>query len=109
MTNEPTDKTIDTEAALASLKKQKDEAVAEASEAPRGKIVTYDGETYEIPPQSEWDLEVLELFERGQTLTPTRTLVGEEQWAKFKSKPRKVKDLIDFTTAISGPGEQLGE
>lgn len=69
----------------------------------------YDGETYEIPPSSEWDLEVLEQYEEGKIAATVRALLGEEQYlAKFKSKKRTVRDLtvlfeqIQRTIGVSG-------
>lgn len=55
--------------------------------------VEYDGETYSVPPTMEWDLDVLEALEDGQIVKAVRALLGEEQYAKFKSTKPTVADL----------------
>lgn len=56
----------------------------------------FDGDTYEVPPAKEWDLEVLESYEDGMIATCVRALLGEEQYAIFKAKKRSVGDLNDL-------------
>lgn len=65
----------------------------------------FDGDTYSVAPADEWDLDVLEAFEDGKVVATVRALVGPAGWATYKSKPRKVKDLDAFFTAIQ---EALG-
>lgn len=66
----------------------------------KGVTVTYDGETYEIDPVSEWDLDVLEAYEDGRLVVLTRSLLGDEGWTRFRAKPRKVADLEGLFTAL---------
>lgn len=67
--------------------------------------LTYDGETYSIPPASEWDLDVLEHFEEGRVLALVKALLGPDGWARFRSKPRTVADLTDLMESVQ---EALG-
>jgi hypothetical protein len=62
----------------------------------------YDGETYEIAPTLEWDLDVLEAYEDGKIVATVRALVGPEGWTKYRSKKRTVSDLNEFFDAIQG-------
>ena len=67
----------------------------------RNHFFVYDGEKYEVAPTSEWDLDVLEAVEDDKAIAIVRSLLGPEQWAKFKSKPRKVDDLNKLFQAIA--------
>lgn len=60
----------------------------------------YDGVTYTLAPSAEWDLDVLDAFEGGQIATAVRLLLGDDQWATFRSKPRKVRDLNELFAAV---------
>lgn len=62
---------------------------------------TFEGEKYEVAPTSEWDLDVLEAVEDDKAIAIVRSLLGPVQWAKFKSKPRKVEDLTRFFEALA--------
>lgn len=53
----------------------------------------YDGETYAIPPTSEWDLDVLVSYENGKIAATVEGLLGADQWKTFRSKKRTVGDL----------------
>lgn len=61
---------------------------------------SYDGEEYVIPPSSEWSLDIIEAYEDGKVVKTVKTLLGDEQWAKFKSTPRTVADLGALFEAI---------
>ena len=63
-------------------------------------VVEYDGETYAVPPTSDWDVEALEAFEAGRVVALVTALLGAEQWAKFKAKGRKVSELAELFKAI---------
>lgn len=60
----------------------------------------FDGETYTIEPTSHWDLDVLESYEDGKIVSTVRALLGSDQWAKFRSKPRTTQDLNDLFEAL---------
>lgn len=62
---------------------------------------TYEGEKYTIPTTKEWDLDVIEAVEDEKIIAVVRGILGADQWATFKSKPRKVEDLNTFFNAIS--------
>lgn len=73
----------------------------------KSNVFTYDGETYTVPNTTEWDLAVIEALEDEKIIAAVRAIVGLDQWAIFKKKPRKVEDLNSFFEAISqGAGIQ---
>lgn len=53
----------------------------------------YDGESYTVAPAAEWDVEALEAFEDQKIITCVRMILGDDQWKRFKSKPRNMGDL----------------
>lgn len=53
----------------------------------------YDGETFEVLPPAEWDVEALEAVEDQKIVTCIRLILGDEQWKRFKARPRTVGDL----------------
>jgi hypothetical protein len=62
---------------------------------------TFDGVKYSVDNTMDWDLEVLEAVEDDKIVSIVRALLGPDQWAKFKAKPRKVADLNDLFQAIA--------
>jgi hypothetical protein len=62
--------------------------------------VEYDGETYSIPPTSEWDLDALEAYEDGKVLATVRSVFGDAQWSKFRQKRRTAADLTKLVEAM---------
>jgi hypothetical protein len=62
---------------------------------------TFDGVKYSVDNTMEWDLEVLEAVEDDKIVSIVRALLGPDQWAKFKAKPRKVTDLNELFQAIA--------
>lgn len=58
--------------------------------------VEFNGETYEVAPAEEWDLDVLEAIDEGRMTTALKSLIGDEQYATFRVTNRKVKDLGAF-------------
>lgn len=60
---------------------------------PQTATFTYDEVDYTVPAADEWSLEALEAYEDGKVVTLIREILGEAQWATFKAKPRKVRDL----------------
>lgn len=66
---------------------------------------TFDGEKYVITTPKKWDIEVTEAFEDGKAVSAARTILGPEQWSRFKSKPRNTEDLgalYDAMTPVLG-------
>lgn len=63
--------------------------------------LTFDGKTYTVSPPEEWDLDTLENFEDGKVIAATRAILGERQWATFKSVPRKIADVGELMDAIA--------
>lgn len=60
----------------------------------------FDGETYDIAPAAEWDVDALEAFEDQKIITCVRLILGAEQWQRFKAKPRTMGDLNGLFTAM---------
>lgn len=61
----------------------------------------FKGDTYSVPPQSEWLVETLEFLEDGKITWVLRQLLGEDDWARFKSHKPKVPELGDLMTTLS--------
>lgn len=60
-----------------------DAAVAEAEAEGEPFRFTDHGNTYEVPPQSEWPLTVFGALARGDLEFALRSLLGAEQWEKL--------------------------
>lgn len=67
--------------------------------------VEFDGETYMIPPSSQWSISAIEAYEDGKVVTMVRAILGTEQWERFKRKPRTAADLGSLFEAMQ---EALG-
>lgn len=61
---------------------------------------TFDGETYYTTPPAKWSLDAIEAFEADKVATCVRLLLGDDQWKRFKSKPRTIGDLNDMFQAL---------
>jgi len=59
----------------------------------------FNGETYEIPPAEEWDLEVIEAIDAQKMTTALRALIGDEQYERFRASNRKARSLAEFFEA----------
>ncbi|MGW6754529.1 hypothetical protein [Streptomyces sp. NPDC055006] len=68
-------------------------------------VVEYNGETYAVPPADDWDLEVLEALDENHVTAALRSLLGDEQYAKFRKSNTKVRALGEFFTAA---GKKVG-
>lgn len=64
------------------------------------KTVTYDDIDFTIPAAEDWSLDAIEAYEDGKIATLIREILGAEQWARFKEKPRTVSDLQGFMQAF---------
>lgn len=62
-------------------------------------VVEFNGETYAVPPADDWDINVLEAIDESRMTVALRSLLGEEQYAKFRAGNKKVKDLGSFFEA----------
>lgn len=47
-----------------------------------------------------WELEAMEAFEDGKSITVLRTLLGPEQWGKFMELKPKNKDFAEFAEKV---------
>lgn len=74
-------------------------AAARAEALSRPITFEYDGESYTIAPAAEWPLEVLDEFEDGRLTSCVRVLLGDDQWSRFRSKPRTLGDLNNLFDA----------
>lgn len=68
-------------------------------------LVEFNGETYDVPPAEDWDLEVLEAIDESRMTVALRALLGDDQYAKFRATNKKVRDLGEFFTAA---GKKVG-
>ena len=64
-----------------------------APAAPVSSSFKFEDETYTITAADDWSLDALEAYEDGKVATLIREILGANQWATFKSNPRKVADL----------------
>ncbi|MFF4952282.1 hypothetical protein [Streptomyces chattanoogensis] len=58
--------------------------------------VTFNGQVFNVPPAEDWDLEVLEAIDESRMTAALRALLGDVQYAKFREKNKKVRDLGAF-------------
>lgn len=65
----------------------------------------FNGDTYEVPPADDWDLDVLEAIDESRMTVALRALVGDEQYKTFRAKNKKVRDLGAFFEAA---GKKVG-
>ncbi len=73
-------------------------------------VFEYDGEQYVLPPALDWDVEVFEAGEDGKIVTAVRTLLGDKQWATYKSKKRTLGDTSElWSAALASLGATPGE
>lgn len=75
-------------------------AAAKTEALGRGTQVRFEDHTYTIAPAEEWDVEAIEAAEAGQLATACRLLLGDDQWAAFKSKKRTLSDLAALFEAV---------
>ncbi|MFI7009968.1 hypothetical protein [Streptomyces sp. NPDC050145] len=61
--------------------------------------IEFNGDTYEVPPADEWDIDIVEAIDEQRITHALRALLGDEQWAKFRKTNRKVPALGEFLTA----------
>jgi hypothetical protein len=67
--------------------------------------VEFNGDTYEVAPAEEWDLDVLEAIDENKLTHALKALLGDEQYATFRATNKKVKDLGAFFDVA---GKQVG-
>lgn len=67
--------------------------------------VEFNGTTYQVPPADDWDIDVLEAIDAGRVTVALRTLLGDEQYERFKAENRKAKALGEF---VQRAGEVVG-
>lgn len=79
---------------MATTKRLQAEAVLEDVE------FEFDGDPYAIPHPKRWPLEAIEAEEAGKVVGFLRELLGKEQFATFKAKPRTLEDLDKIYTAV---------
>lgn len=70
----------------------------------------FDGEDYTFDKRDMNDVDILELFEIDKVVTPIKMLLGDKQWAQFKSKKRTAEELGALAEAMfaevgTTPGE----
>lgn len=78
---------------------------ARASEAHESPVTfTFDGHTYEVPPQPMWPIDVAEALEDQRFYSAARLVLGDEQWQSFKQRHR----LGDAEAFFNAFGEAIG-
>lgn len=58
--------------------------------------IEYNGDTYEVAPAEDWDLDVLEAIDDQRLTHALKALLGEDQYKTFRASNRKVSDLGKF-------------
>lgn len=95
-------------------------AAAKAEALAEGVKFDFDGEHYELPTASDWDIDVFEYAANGDILNAVKALLGPEQWEKFRTeddgeggRTKKRRTLRDLTAlweqTESATGVQPGE
>lgn len=74
-----------------------------------GRTFEYDGVEYKIPHASKWDVGVMEGIEEGHMFVAVKSLLGTEQWATFKSKPRDNTQFYELVNAVFGGDDARAE
>lgn len=70
----------------------------------------FDGETYEYDREVLDDAELLEAIDDNKLSHAAKAVVGEKQYARFREKRRKIKDVADFCeAAFTASGSDLGK
>lgn len=73
-------------------------------------IVEFDHDYYEIPEEvRNWPLSVMDAQEEGKAIGTIRGLLGEEQYQKFRAKPRTMGDFEDFSDKLVKAGINKGK
>lgn len=76
-----------------------------AQEAAKTKTVTYKGVEYTVPEYVLDDLDALEAFEDSKFATFVRTVLGREQYAKFRKTSGTSEELSEITLVLLGHEE----
>lgn len=86
--------------------KQRAEATGKTN-TKAGPNVTWRGSTFRLPRAEDMPLEALEAEEDGKHLTALRLILGEIQYATFRSLAATAGDVEDFSAVVMkelGPG-----
>ncbi|WP_440066441.1 hypothetical protein [Streptosporangium sp. OZ121] len=62
---------------------------------------TYDGTVYTVPAPLDWPLEVMDALADGRLTVAAQAILGDEQYAEFRSKPRTFRHLSELLDALS--------
>lgn len=63
---------------------------------------THDGIDYLVVNSAEWPYEALEAFEDGKIATFLRSVLGDQEHAKFKATKPLLADVNRFVEALQG-------
>jgi len=85
-------------------------AAAEAAEVATFTF-EFDGQEYTVDRALLIDLDVLEPLEQNKLNTAAKALLGDSQWATFRSKKRNLEDLGNLLSECfrASAGADLGE
>ncbi|MFD8527804.1 hypothetical protein ACFV0L_10390 [Streptosporangium canum] len=64
--------------------------------------VEYGGESYQVPSPLDWPFDTLDHLSEGRMAPAIAGLLGEEQFATFKSTKPKVRDAVALMEQIAG-------
>lgn len=62
--------------------------------------VSFGGYDYKVLPSDAWDIRVLEHAENGRTARAIAAILGDKQYANFRSRHTTIKELNEFSTAL---------
>jgi hypothetical protein len=81
--------------------RQRQEATGKNTLGPKpGSFVMWRGKRFSLPAPQDYPLDAIEAEENGRTLTALRLILGEDQYATFRTLARTTGDADDFSKAI---------
>ena len=63
--------------------------------------VKFGNANYSIPPAEDWDIDVLEAIDDQRMTSALKALLGAEQYAEFRTRHTKVRELSEFFEAAT--------
>lgn len=91
---------------MTDTRKSRSTAARKAAAAGEPIVFEFEGDEYQVPPSEQWDVELLEAFEEHRYVFMVRTLLGADQYARWKATGpggrRTIADFDEFMNAING-------
>lgn len=79
--------------------RQRREASGQAAPAPKSAVM-WRGKRFTLPAPEDYPLEAIEAEEDGRTLKALRLILGDDQYATFRTLGKTAGDAEDFSKAI---------